>query len=397
MTATGHNKNRDDFSETVKRTVAERVNRRCSICGAPTSGPQTEPAKSLNLGVAGHITAAAPRGPRHDPALSPEERKGHDNAIWLCQNCGKLVDNDENAFTAAELRRRKLAAESRALSEVGVPDAARTPGQSRLSPEEIELLIAAESRGGEILCVETMQRGMLVIAGGHEFSDSRDPAIAALHLEALDSLMRKGLLKPRSESVYELTGSGFLNARDLKRLREDKGSAAPLDVPASLEIRIEFHRDPDKVGLTFINSGPHPISSLVSFPIGYQFHHDPLSIAQRVQPGGPGLVISDRLEPGEARTVPARTYTRMYEERKAAGETGITLMALVVEFRREADNKRYVHVEPFYFIGFTKSPVLFLVSVHPGQSIGRVGPPDHEIAMLKLVNETERAMFRATD
>src|ERR1043165_5286462 len=112
---------RDDFSEAVKRTVAERVNRCCSRCGAQTSGPQRDPAKSLNVGVAGHITAAAPGGPRYDPSLTTEQRKGHGNAIWLCQNCGKLVDNDESVFTVAELQRWKLAAEARALASIGVP------------------------------------------------------------------------------------------------------------------------------------------------------------------------------------------------------------------------------------------------------------------------------------
>ena len=399
MTHPGQNRNRDDFSDGVKRTVAARVNHRCSRCGAQTSGPQSDPAKALNLGVASHIMAAAPGGPRYDASLTAEERKGHDNAIWLCQNCGKLIDNDEGAFTAPELRRMKLAAESRSLSEVGVPDSARAPGLSHLASEEIELLIAAESRGGEILCVETMQRGMLVIAGGHEFFDAQDPAVAALHLEALSALMRKGLLRRSSDSVYELTGSGFLRARELKQLRESKSEVVSLNTPASIEIRVEFDEDPDKVGLTFINSGPHSVLNLETFPIGYKFQFEPppVRIANRVQPGGPGFVVADRLEPDEVCTVQARIYTHIFEEMKAEGPTGITLMALVVVFRRDADKKRYVHVEPFYFIGFSKSPVLYLSPVHPGQSMGRIGPPDTEIEMLRLVNETERTLFRAGD
>ena len=87
---------RDDFAENVKRIVAERVANRCSRpdCRAATSGPQVDPTKSLNLGVAAHITAASPGGPRYDPTLSSEQRSSPDNAIWLCQGCAKLVDND---------------------------------------------------------------------------------------------------------------------------------------------------------------------------------------------------------------------------------------------------------------------------------------------------------------
>jgi hypothetical protein len=50
--------------------------------------------KPLILGVAAHITAASPDGPRYDQNLSSEQRKSPDNGIWLCQNCAKLVDND---------------------------------------------------------------------------------------------------------------------------------------------------------------------------------------------------------------------------------------------------------------------------------------------------------------
>lgn len=114
---------RDDFSEEVKKAVAARVAHRCSrpSCRAATSGPQLTPSKFVNIGVAAHITAAAPGGPRYDPTLIPKERKSNENAIWLCQNCGKLVDNDASRFTVGELRRWKREAEEEALSRVGKP------------------------------------------------------------------------------------------------------------------------------------------------------------------------------------------------------------------------------------------------------------------------------------
>lgn len=59
---------RDDFSEEAKLILARRVNYHCSnpICGESTTGPQTNPTKSMNIGVAAHITAASPNGPRFD-------------------------------------------------------------------------------------------------------------------------------------------------------------------------------------------------------------------------------------------------------------------------------------------------------------------------------------------
>jgi|SRR5437588_6771585 len=111
----------DEFSEPVKRALASRVGNLCSSpeCRALTSGPQEDPAKALNIGVAAHITAASPGGPRYDPELLPEERSSPSNGIWLCQNCAKLIDNDEVRFTVEILRRWKAAAEAEAKNRIG--------------------------------------------------------------------------------------------------------------------------------------------------------------------------------------------------------------------------------------------------------------------------------------
>lgn len=113
--------NRDDFSEATKRSLAKRVGFLCSNpnCKAPTSGPQISNSKSINVGVAAHITAAAQDGPRYDYTLSSDERAGITNGIWLCQNCAKLVDNDPIRYTIEFLCQWKSAAEQEALERIG--------------------------------------------------------------------------------------------------------------------------------------------------------------------------------------------------------------------------------------------------------------------------------------
>jgi hypothetical protein len=63
---------RDDFPTLIKEMLAKRVGYRCSNpgCRKPTSGPQEDPSKAVNVGVAAHITAASPNGPRYDPSLT---------------------------------------------------------------------------------------------------------------------------------------------------------------------------------------------------------------------------------------------------------------------------------------------------------------------------------------
>ena len=120
---------RDDFTEEVKRTLAARVNNFCSNpdCRAQTTGPQEDPTKVVNVGVAGHITAASPGGPRYNPALSPEERRHSDNGIWLCQNCAKLVDSDVSGFQEKLLRAWKTIAEERARNSIGKTSTGEMP------------------------------------------------------------------------------------------------------------------------------------------------------------------------------------------------------------------------------------------------------------------------------
>jgi len=111
---------RDDFDAKTKEILARRVGYCCSNpdCGKPTSGPQEDPAKALNIGVAAHITAASEGGPRYDPSLLSEECGAVGNGIWLCQNCAKLIDSDVLRYTVESLREWKERAEEAALRGV---------------------------------------------------------------------------------------------------------------------------------------------------------------------------------------------------------------------------------------------------------------------------------------
>jgi hypothetical protein len=113
----------DDFSLDTKELLAKRVGTQCSNpnCRQPTSGPSSDPTKALNIGVAAHITAAASGGPRYNPDLTTEERRSPDNGIWCCQNCAKLIDNDEMTYTVDALGSWKNWAEEAARLAIDSP------------------------------------------------------------------------------------------------------------------------------------------------------------------------------------------------------------------------------------------------------------------------------------
>jgi len=125
---------RDDFLASVKAEVAARVGHRCSNprCRRPTSGPGKTDSGRISVGVAAHISAASPKGPRFSGRLTSEERRSLSNAIWLCQICAKFIDDDKRGHPTSLLRVWKLNAEAYARSEVLVASA-QSEGQSSAS------------------------------------------------------------------------------------------------------------------------------------------------------------------------------------------------------------------------------------------------------------------------
>jgi hypothetical protein len=114
---------RDDFPRQTITEIAKGVGYRCSNpeCARPTVGATAAHDGIITIGVAAHICAASPGGPRYNPAQTREERRAKHNGIWLCQNCGKLVDADAQKFTVESLTGWKRAAQDRAFRELVAP------------------------------------------------------------------------------------------------------------------------------------------------------------------------------------------------------------------------------------------------------------------------------------
>jgi len=114
---------RDEFSLRTKEILARRVGTLCSNpkCSAPTYGPSSDPNKAMSKGVAAHIRAAAPGGPRYDPTMTPEQRSSIENGIWLCESCAKMIDADPERYTVSVLLDWKKRAEERARKALENP------------------------------------------------------------------------------------------------------------------------------------------------------------------------------------------------------------------------------------------------------------------------------------
>lgn len=243
---------RDDFPATVKAQVAARVGHVCSNprCRQPTSGPSEAGKAVTNVGVAAHITAASPEGPRFDPTLAPEQRRGADNALWLCQRCGKAVDDDDATYTCDTLRGWKAQAEvaARDAIERGPrqdqppqvnaavyfgPNAVNISGHQAvvlgsnaiqihgpvvsapaLTAEARQLLVAASRDDNGAVLVYTTFGGMFVQTGGKDFCESKNPRSEARWRAVIQELRIAGFIEQTDSegNVFALTDAGYTRA-----------------------------------------------------------------------------------------------------------------------------------------------------------------------------------------
>lgn len=111
----------DRFKQSVVVVLAKRAANKCSNpdCGAITSGPAETPNDSVNVGEAAHIYGANPGSSRYDPEMESVDRSAITNAIWLCSNCHKLVDDDPEKYPAGLLFEWQKEHERRISEQVG--------------------------------------------------------------------------------------------------------------------------------------------------------------------------------------------------------------------------------------------------------------------------------------
>lgn len=86
-------KPRDEFSTITITKLAKRAAYHCSNCQISTlSASESDDEELSHTGVAAHIIAASPNGPRADANVSIIEKISIRNGIYCCQICAKLID-----------------------------------------------------------------------------------------------------------------------------------------------------------------------------------------------------------------------------------------------------------------------------------------------------------------
>ncbi|BBP71876.1 hypothetical protein PHLH6_38800 [Pseudomonas sp. Seg1] len=133
---------RDDFLESTIRTLRDMAGNVCSFpdCSVHTHGAKGSLDGAFSIGVACHITAAAPGGPRYDQNQSAAERRDVSNGIWMCQTHSRLVDADDSPYPVELLREWKRQAEIRANQMVNQRAFTERELKSAVKDESVDIL-----------------------------------------------------------------------------------------------------------------------------------------------------------------------------------------------------------------------------------------------------------------
>ena len=206
---------RDDFSSSVKKTMAERVAYLCSNpdCRIQTVGPHSKSDKVNRLGEAAHITAAIEGGERYDPNLTVEERKAITNGIWLCCDCHKLVDSDPDVYPVELLRRWKAEAEAEAKANLGKP-AERKANPQRFPLKAPAILLeefVPGSRDTELAALRTsLEQEHTVYLWGFGGMGKSETAIRLAHdLAPADKIFLMHYQNSMRETILKLNFEGY--------------------------------------------------------------------------------------------------------------------------------------------------------------------------------------------
>lgn len=192
---------RDNFPrETIDR-LARRAGMKCSNpdCRLPTAGPDAGDG-TTNTGVAAHIAAASPGGARYDDAMTPEQRSGIANGIWLCQTHAKLIDDDELTYTPAFLHEWKATAE--AMAQLEAKGFVIRRGRSFADLEAKAPKLIAEMR--EDLRNQPLVREFIVIGRKQMYNSSRRVPMFRYYHEEHENLLGLAAILIHYGAIYDI-------------------------------------------------------------------------------------------------------------------------------------------------------------------------------------------------
>jgi hypothetical protein len=219
-------KNRDEFTEKTKLQIAKRTSWLCSNpeCRRETVGSNSDGTGEILLGIAAHICAAAPGGPRYDPNQTPAQRRSPDNGIWMCTLDAAVVDAKDPKYTVELLHEWKAQAQKDSWLRVLHNDVPRRPATKAPTEGELSTKIHAAAAADLDVFRRSDKWPSTTIALTLKVDGLSDPVSTAALATALTTLDDLILVAPpgmgKTTTLFQIAEAVLA-----------KGNASPIIVP----------------------------------------------------------------------------------------------------------------------------------------------------------------------
>lgn len=117
----GNKKTRRPMLDSHVKILWGRAGGRCSICNAQLVEERVSSDPDVVVGIAAHIVADSPNGPRGESDLLLEQRHLYDNLILLCMKDSKVIDEQLETYTVEKLKELKKKHEARVSEKLSEP------------------------------------------------------------------------------------------------------------------------------------------------------------------------------------------------------------------------------------------------------------------------------------
>ncbi len=238
------------ISDKTRKILWGRSGNRCVICRQRLVVDETDVDAESVVGDECHIKSGAPSGPRHDPAIDPQNIDLLANLLLLCRVHHKMVDDQSETYTADLLRSIKTNHEQWVDAKFNEKNDTSQVRIRRLKSEIPDELKPVES-GTELFNSVTGSHGSYlnhddnlndaeVEIVGSFLQNIKDWIDIAVDLEPID---RVRATKSLNDEMNDLKSKGFLVFAAKEKQRLEGGVGEPSDFFA-LHVTVARATDP---------------------------------------------------------------------------------------------------------------------------------------------------------
>ena len=241
------------ISDKARKILWGRSGNRCVICRRELVVNPTAVDDESVVGEECHIVSERPQGPRYDASIPVHRIDDHENLLLLCRIHHKMVDDQEETYTAQVLHRLKKEHENWVSSTL----------TQEQTPSQVRIRRIVGSTPSHLVRLTSGTDLMSIVAGSMAYSFDHDEPQSEAEVELLSSFLQEaqdwGELSDDLEAggrvtaafrmttlIRELEQAGFWVFGERETQRVEGGFGPPSPFPVAI-LRVHRSTNPEIV------------------------------------------------------------------------------------------------------------------------------------------------------